>query len=79
MPNEPDGKRAGISVDSLIDGRTLYIKHCGSCHNLYLPEKFTATEWEKNVSEMQLKSKINDFQKDNILHYLQTRSKDDLP
>lgn len=75
IPVMSDGERAGIAFDTLIKGRSLYIEHCGSCHNLHLPEKFTATEWEKNVSEMQEKAKINDLQKENMLYYLKSRCK----
>jgi mono/diheme cytochrome c family protein len=59
-------------LDSLSEGRKLYMDHCGSCHNLYLPHRFNATEWEKNVGEMQEKSKITDNEKARILSYLKS-------
>ena len=58
VPTIADQERTGIMLDSLSEGRKLYVEHCGSCHNLHLPEQFNSTEWEKNVAEMQEKGKI---------------------
>jgi len=62
-------------LDSLSEGRKLYVAHCGSCHTLYLPERFKASEWEINVDEMQEKGKITDSQKAKILNYLKSGCK----
>jgi mono/diheme cytochrome c family protein len=70
-----DQDRTGIMLDSLSEGRRLYVGHCGSCHNLYLPGRYDAAEWEKNVNEMQEKGQISDSQKAKILTYLKTGSK----
>jgi hypothetical protein len=75
MPTVADQERTGILLDSLAEGRKLYTDHCGSCHNLYLPERYNATEWEKNVAEMQLKGKITDSQKTKIVNYLKSGCK----
>ena len=75
MPTAADQERTGILLDSLSEGRKLYVDHCGSCHNLYLPERYSAPEWEKNVAEMQLKGKITDNQKSKIVHYLKSGCK----
>ena len=75
VPTAADQDRTGIMLDSLAEGRKLYVDHCGSCHNLYLPERYKASEWEKNVDEMQEKGKITDSQKAKILSYLKSGSK----
>lgn len=75
VPTIADQDRTGIMLDSLSEGRKLYVAHCGSCHNLYLPDKYSAVEWEKNVGEMQVKGKINDNQKAKILSYLKSGCK----
>jgi mono/diheme cytochrome c family protein len=54
----------------LLAGRKLYVSKCGGCHNLHLPGEFSASAWEKNISEMQEKAKISDEQKKLILNYL---------
>ncbi len=75
VPTAEDQDRTGIMLDSLAEGRKLYVGHCGSCHNLYLPERYKAPEWEKNVAEMQEKGMITDSQKAKILSYLKSGSK----
>lgn len=67
-----DEKRSGVPVDTLEKGRQLYIRSCGSCHTLYLPGKFTALQWENQVSRMQERSNITGEQKEVILKYLKT-------
>jgi mono/diheme cytochrome c family protein len=54
----------------LLQGRKLYVGHCGSCHNLHLPKEYTADQWKKNVDEMQGKAKITDNEKMLIIQYL---------
>jgi mono/diheme cytochrome c family protein len=75
IPETSDALRTKTTLDSLITGRKLYITNCASCHNLYLPGKFSAREWAKNVTEMQAKAKINEEQKAYILRYLTSKCK----
>jgi hypothetical protein len=75
VPASADQERTGIMLDSLTEGRKLYVSHCGSCHNLHLPQQYSAAEWEKNVAEMQVKAGISDNQKANILNYLKNKCK----
>lgn len=75
VPTVADQDRTGIMLDSLSEGRKLYVNHCGSCHNLYLPDRYNAAEWEENVAEMQEKGKITDSQKAKILSYLKSGCK----
>jgi mono/diheme cytochrome c family protein len=75
VPAAADQDRTGIMLDSLAQGRKLYVSNCGSCHNLHLPQQYTSAEWEKNVAEMQVKAGISDNQKANILSYLKNRCK----
>jgi hypothetical protein len=75
VPSAADQDSTGIMLDSLSEGRKLYVDHCGNCHNLYLPERYNAAEWEKNVAEMKVKSKITDSEKSKILSYLKCASK----
>lgn len=76
MPIANDAEKAGTSLDTLMAGRNLYIDRCSGCHNLYLPGRFTATKWQKNVNEMQKKAKINDDQKTVILKYLTAKCRE---
>jgi mono/diheme cytochrome c family protein len=66
MPSASDTKMQ----EQLQAGRKLYVAHCSSCHNLYLPKRFSVDQWRKNVEEMQPKAKITDEQKQLIYQYL---------
>ena len=57
-------------LTSLQEGRSLYIKHCGSCHNLYKPQSYTKEKWTHQMQEMKVEAKISDEQADLILGYL---------
>ena len=75
IPSQADSVRTGISTDSLLLGRNLYINHCGSCHNLYLPQQFTGKHWEEEMPEMRLKAKISESDSQIILKFLKAGSK----
>lgn len=75
QPTPADAQKSGTGLDALQSGRTLYVSHCGSCHNLIVPEKHTVAEWDKNMNEMQEKAHIDDTQRSLIMDYLETRSK----
>ncbi len=66
----PIQSTATISLAELQKGRNLYITNCASCHQLYEPNKYNATEWVTIVDEMQPKAKITDEQKKLIYDYL---------
>lgn len=75
-PNLSDAQKSGTSIDTLIAGRKFYIISCGSCHSLYLPERYTKAEWRKTMDNMQERSNITVEQKELILKYLESKSKD---
>ncbi|HEY3371020.1 MAG TPA: hypothetical protein VGK10_09250 [Prolixibacteraceae bacterium] len=75
MPTMTDASRTGISADSLMMGRTLYTNHCGSCHNLHLPEQYTRAQWEKVMPIMKRKAKITDQEAQLITNFILARSK----
>lgn len=54
----------------LTEGRKLYIKNCGSCHNLYPPGKYSDLHWTNEMTEMQKEARITDDQAGLILKYL---------
>lgn len=75
LPTINDASRAGISTDSLAIGRTLYTNHCGSCHNLHLPEQYTRAHWEREMPEMKRKAKISDDEATLITSFVLARCK----
>jgi cytochrome c5 len=66
----PSTKTATVSLENLTKGRDLYSNSCSSCHQLFLPNKFTADEWQKNLNWMQGRAKITDAEKQLIYDYL---------
>ncbi len=77
IPTMDDAIRTKVSADSLTLGRTLYINHCGSCHNLHLPEHYTRKQWEKELPEMQQKAKISDEDAKLIRNFVLARCRQD--
>jgi len=75
FPSSVDAQKSGISLDTLIMGREMYVNNCGSCHSLFLPERYTKSEWRVHLDSMQLRSDINDQQKEVILKYLESKSR----
>lgn len=59
---------AGMS--ELKEGRGSYIRQCGSCHTLYLPEKYNKQEWKYWVDKMEVKVTMDSLEKEQILKYL---------
>ena len=57
-------------INELTEGRTLYIKQCGSCHNLFKPQTFTKEKWASEMIEMKKEAKITDQQAALILQYV---------
>lgn len=61
---------ANASLKDLSDGRAAYINKCGGCHNLFVPEKYSAGEWKGWVNKMESKANITSSEKEQILKYL---------
>lgn len=60
---------------SLVQGRALYIDHCGGCHPLYEPGRFTAAEWSSITAEMAPRAKLAPGETDLVRRYLVVLSK----
>lgn len=65
----------GLQLSDLRQGRALYMKYCAGCHALHAPSERDSLQWERSMSKMQLKAKIDDGTKDSIMKYLQTFAK----
>jgi mono/diheme cytochrome c family protein len=75
IPSAADASRTGISTDSLMIGRKLYVNHCGSCHNLHLPEQYTRTHWEDEIYFMKRKAKLTENEARLITQFVSAHSK----
>jgi cytochrome c5 len=54
----------------VLSPKEFYARKCGSCHDLYAPEQFTAAEWKVNLNKMQKRAMISDKNKYTLYTYL---------
>ena len=57
-------------VPDLARGKTIFMNRCGRCHDLPKPEQYTATRWEKILSTMMPKARLNPEQEVHITAFL---------
>ena len=72
-----DTAKFGVMLDSLRQGRTLYVQRCGSCHLLKYPQDYTAGQWTKSVGEMRIRARLSQSDEQNILTYLRFYARKD--
>jgi len=72
LPTQSDAVAQNTPLEKLKQGRELYLNRCGSCHNLYLPSAYTASQWKPILEKMQKPAKIDDSEKELINQYLET-------
>jgi mono/diheme cytochrome c family protein len=58
------------TLDELQQGRTLYISNCGSCHDLYSPDDYSATQWTGIMSSMAPKTRMTSDQTTLVTKYV---------
>lgn len=75
QPNTGHAEISGIPLENLRKGRQLYVDHCGSCHQLYLPHEYPPATWKINIDSMTSKARITDEDKKLIFDYLVTGRK----
>lgn len=85
VPSEGDVSRIQEShpeytMESIMNGKTLYADHCGKCHGLKKPSDYTEAQWNRIVPNMVGKVNKNgvvltDDDQSDILRYVVTLSK----
>jgi hypothetical protein len=73
MPSAGDAT-ANASLQELQQGRVIYIDNCGSCHSLYTPDDFSASQWPGIMNSMAPKAGLSSADKALALKYV-TRGK----
>ena len=69
VPGPADATPAA-PLAQLAAGRELYTRNCNTCHSLFLPDRFTPAEWQRDIDRMQPRARITDSAKTLILKYL---------
>jgi cytochrome c5 len=65
-----DDATANATLQELQQGRVLYIDHCASCHNLYSPDDYSASQWPQILSSMAPKAGLSGTNKSLVNKYL---------
>ena len=63
-------KRGGevVTFEELKEGSKLYIQKCGNCHNLILPSKYTAAEWDQEYLPKEFgKAKVEEVREKRLI------------
>jgi hypothetical protein len=58
------------TLDELKSGRALYINNCNSCHDLYSPDDFSASQWKSNMMSMGPKTHMTSSENILVTKYL---------
>jgi Dihaem cytochrome c len=76
VPTNNDAIKNNVPLETLVQGRDLYVNKCGSCHNLHLPSQYTNQQWHPILIKMQIKAKLSDSQMKLISRYIETNTKE---
>ncbi len=75
IPLSADAQKAGVLIEDLALGRSLYVRNCGSCHSLIAPNYLRPSEWNPMLTVMQQKAKVSNADIELIRSYLLARAK----
>jgi hypothetical protein len=69
-PDAMVAERMGYDLADLQQGRQLYVDHCGSCHQLHLPQDYSLEKWRTELDSMQTRARLSDSQKEQIYRFI---------
>ena len=58
------------TLEELQQGRELYINNCASCHDLYSPDDYSATQWRGIMSSMGTKTRMTSSETTLVTKYV---------
>jgi len=59
-----------LTLEQLTTGRTVYINHCGSCHQLYIPTRVPQKKWDLHLVPMAKLSKLDSISTEKLTRYI---------
>lgn len=79
-PSEEHSKWAahrwsGATVQSLSEGRQLYVVKCSGCHSVKPPSLYSEAEWDTLLPPMKKEAKLKKDEYEKIFQYVITMSK----
>lgn len=67
-----DDSPSNASLDGQHEeGRALYERRCGTCHDLYAPDEYPAAAWPRYVKRYGPRSGLTAAQREKVTAYLQ--------
>jgi hypothetical protein len=69
-PEPAAAEAAGLSSQAVEAGRHLYGAKCARCHKFYDPAKYDSAHWERWMSKMSRKAKLQPEEEDLLGRYL---------
>lgn len=69
-------EQSGVALQTLEDGRGLYVAHCGNCHQIPDPGTHSANEWARILPEMVGDAHLDPAEAAQVLAFLQAMSSD---
>lgn len=70
QPTPADAERAGLPLTDLVEGRSLFVARCSSCHRLPDPGSRNAAEWAKVLPEMMGDAKLSPAEAAQVLAFV---------
>lgn len=61
----------------LAEGRATYVRKCGNCHNLHLPNEYRPEQWACHVQEMVADAEVTEREATLITWFLMATSRPD--
>jgi len=62
----------GLATDELSRAAKLSVTKCARCHKLYSPLAYTDAEWQRWVSKMRKRARLNPDQEQLLIRYRQS-------
>lgn len=69
-PTQEMADRAKLPLSIIREGHSVYLRKCGECHELMLPDRVTDSDWHVVVPGMAWNSGISRQEEDSVLQYL---------
>jgi hypothetical protein len=67
----------GTTLADLERGRSLYVRRCSGCHQLFLPGGHPPGAWPRIVDDMATKARLDPRERDDVVRFLVALASDD--
>jgi len=64
--------QAGLEARQIKNGRNIFVGYCAECHVLYDPTWYAPDDWERLLSNMSGRAKLNRTQAEDLRNFIRT-------